>query len=514
MAEHAPAASRVHKSSLDSSNLTKTCFNPDLVPFSIATSQKMYANLFDGEEAFVLPAQRPPTTSAPPEEPFVLEGWEEADHQAPPKPIATPSAFWLRKRALRARIQDAEATRQKAPAPRIGRWLQSLTRLPQQCFEAFCGGFQWVKSMVGGKRKLIAVEGCDAESSTPMKRARLEDANEASAEVEDRQEGHIADEAVNPLIEMPDFDDFGYGAAEDQAATDAILGADDEFNAEPIEPEVQAEEEVMEVDADEVVEVMEVDEVDAAGIGEAIAPVPEAPVVVPPVPANVMPQPAAPRRRYGPRGPRKNPLEVIQRALGKGFEVQLLANGTVKLVGVLPGFDRSSLIYRKAVSGGYIITAPFRSRFTHVSAGSEHAMLLTSKNRLMTLGSNAGGQLGTRRLAVSGGYIITAPFRSRFTHVSAGSEHAMLLTSKNRLMTLGSNAGGQLGTRRLVGLSRVASQTLGSIERGPIGTAKVKFESIMARGTESWAWDKDGLAYYCGTANDGSWRSATFKKVE
>uniref|UniRef100_A0A7E4VVH7 EFTUD2 domain-containing protein n=1 Tax=Panagrellus redivivus TaxID=6233 RepID=A0A7E4VVH7_PANRE len=69
---------------------------------------------------------------------------------------------------------------------------------------------------------------------------------------------------------MPDFDDFGYGAAEDQAATDAILSADDEFNVEPIEPEAHAEpiaeeEEVMEVDAIEVVEVMEVDDVDAAG---------------------------------------------------------------------------------------------------------------------------------------------------------------------------------------------------------------------------------------------------------
>ena len=86
-----------------------------------------------------------------------------------------------------------------------------------------------------------------------------------------------------------------------------------------------------------------------------------------------------------------------------------------------------------------------------IAAGYEHAMAVTSTGQLYSFGFNIHGQLG--RAANSGTNnpnpkpaLVTLPGPTgQITHISAGQDHSMVLTSTGQIYTFGSNEEGQLG---------------------------------------------------------------------
>uniref|UniRef100_A0A7E4W4P4 YDG domain-containing protein n=1 Tax=Panagrellus redivivus TaxID=6233 RepID=A0A7E4W4P4_PANRE len=426
------------------------------------------SDLIDGEEEFVLQPRLPPPSSSA--TPFVLEGWNDVE---PPAPLPeTPSRFSVLRQTIRRKILALQAARKKAPSSRIGSLARMMEALRRR-WMSLKGGVQWVVGAVsGGRRKRVAEDDC--ESVNPdheAKRSRLDDGKDDS--MEEQGEGNLED-ANDDFVDVPvpdfdGFDDFGYGQAEDQAATDAILAADFDFHADivhPEEPYVNEEPIAMAgAPIDEFEAVVE------APVAQADQPAParqsrprraKAPAPVKPASRAkaTARQKRAPKRKGG-RRPRQDPLEVLETASGKGFQIERRFNGTARLTGTFPGVDsnRSALLH-KAAHGGVTITAPARSRITQVAAGANFVMLLTNKGRLMMLGNNAHGQLGCRG--------------------------------------------------RTPRKTRVASQSLGWMQRGPIGMASVHIVSIKAVGHASYALDSANQAYRCGAAR--GWRAPIMEK--
>uniref|UniRef100_A0A7E4UW39 SGNH_hydro domain-containing protein n=1 Tax=Panagrellus redivivus TaxID=6233 RepID=A0A7E4UW39_PANRE len=193
--------------------------------------------LFDGEEDFVLPAPRLPP---PPSAPFELEGW--ADVQPAPRPtspVKKPAGCMSLRQKLRQKIQGLREARQKAPTS-IGRFAQKVSAVKQRLFDAIRGGFQRAVGGMFGKRKRVADVASEAvDIPIQAKRGRFDGDNEAPADLPAYQEGHReAEEVIDEVFDVPvpdfdGFDDFEYGRAEDQAATEAILevGLDPEDRA-------------------------------------------------------------------------------------------------------------------------------------------------------------------------------------------------------------------------------------------------------------------------------------------
>uniref|UniRef100_A0A7E4UUT3 Uncharacterized protein n=1 Tax=Panagrellus redivivus TaxID=6233 RepID=A0A7E4UUT3_PANRE len=191
--------------------------------------------LFDGEEDFVLPApQLPP----PPSAPFELEGWTDVQPAPrPASPVKKPAGSLTLRQKLRQKIKGLREARQKAPTS-IGRFAQKVSAVKQRLFDAVRGGFQRAVGGMFGKRKRLA----DVASEAPIhaKRGRFDGDNGAPADLTAYQKGHReAEEVIDEVfvdVPVPDFDgfdDFEYGRAEDQAATEVILevGLDPEDRA-------------------------------------------------------------------------------------------------------------------------------------------------------------------------------------------------------------------------------------------------------------------------------------------
>uniref|UniRef100_A0A7E4W4N1 Reverse transcriptase domain-containing protein n=1 Tax=Panagrellus redivivus TaxID=6233 RepID=A0A7E4W4N1_PANRE len=170
----------------------------------------------------------------------------------------------------------------------------------------------------------------------------------------------------------------------------------------------------------------------------------------------------AKRRRRAPIQPARPAM--LQRCRRDGFTVKLMADHTVRISGTIPGIDwKASSLFKAAHDGEVVLRAPPRSKFTKIAAGTSHVMMLTDKDRVMIVGSNRFGQLGT---------------------------------SLSRAK-----------------LTRAAAQTPATILRPLYGMAGKKVERIEAQGNESSVW-VGGVQYCCGVASDHSWRSSVMKPVE
>uniref|UniRef100_A0A7E4UWY0 HIRAN domain-containing protein n=1 Tax=Panagrellus redivivus TaxID=6233 RepID=A0A7E4UWY0_PANRE len=269
--------------------------------------------------------------------------------------------------------------------------------------------------------------------------------------------------------------------------------------------DVQAEDVPFEEDEDEVIqdigqpddidqeEVVPVEEV--AENGNVELPVQQ--VVVQPVEAPLTPEDALPvRRRQPPRkakqttrkakpapkkaakkAPKKAPVKrrrrrvpvqqprpsMVQRVRGRGFVVKRMSDNTVRISGMIPNVDwKASSLFKAAHDGEVVIRAPPRSRFTNIAVGHSHVMMLTSQHRVIIIGSNKFGQLG-----------------SSFSR------------SK---------------------LTRAAAQTPGAIFRPLYGMVGLEVKRIRAEGHESWAYvGDDQTPYCCGVASDHTWRSSVME---
>ena len=93
--------------------------------------------------------------------------------------------------------------------------------------------------------------------------------------------------------------------------------------------------------------------------------------------------------------------------------------------------------------------------FTSVSTGSMHSLALSSEGRVFAWGLNNSGQLGNgTNLDKTTPFDITSMFNfatdEEAIQISSGQYHSIVLSSKGRVFTFGTNANGQLGNETFV----------------------------------------------------------------
>lgn len=187
-------------------------------------------------------------------------------------------------------------------------------------------------------------------------------------------------------------------------------------------------------------------------------------------------------------------------AAGGAFTVGLTTSGTVEAW----GSDSLGQLGDGATHGQ---TAPVAVLLPHVpiiavTAGSAHALALTSTGQVYAWGANTLGQLGTGiSSAASTPVPVAAPAGVTFTAVAAGGDHSLALSSTGVVYAWGDNRHGQLGTG-----TTVPAPTPVAVN-APAG---VTFTAVAAGTGHSLALGSDGQVYAWGFGASGQLGNSAF----
>jgi alpha-tubulin suppressor-like RCC1 family protein len=188
-------------------------------------------------------------------------------------------------------------------------------------------------------------------------------------------------------------------------------------------------------------------------------------------------------------------------AAGGSFTVGLTTSGTVEtwgdgLLGELGDGGTTSSTTPVGV------TFPAGTVVTQVTAGSSHALALTSAGQVYAWGAGLEGQLGDGSTALrTAPTPVTFPAGTVVTQVSAGGDHSMALTSTGELYAWGDNSHGQLGDGTTTG-----SDTPVAVP-APTG---LTFTDISAGTSHSLAVGSDGSVWAWGLGASGQLGDGSF----
>lgn len=132
-----------------------------------------------------------------------------------------------------------------------------------------------------------------------------------------------------------------------------------------------------------------------------------------------------------------------------------------------------------------------------VSAGSWHSVVITSKGRALAFGSSNYGQLGLGNLN-NQLFPVEVPKPSqdpniRFTEASAGGSHTLFLGSDGNVYGVGMNKYGALGNGSRTDIQLSLTRML-----KPQNASNVRFTNVSAGGYHSLMVGDDGYLYGCG----------------
>lgn len=104
-----------------------------------------------------------------------------------------------------------------------------------------------------------------------------------------------------------------------------------------------------------------------------------------------------------------------------------------------------------STSSPVLVSGPAGASWSAISAGTSHALAITTLGRLYAWGIGGGGRLGDLSIVTkSSPVLVSGPASTSWLAVSAGTSHSMALTTANSLYMWGAGTSGQLGNNSTV----------------------------------------------------------------
>lgn len=131
-----------------------------------------------------------------------------------------------------------------------------------------------------------------------------------------------------------------------------------------------------------------------------------------------------------------------------------------------------------------------------VSLGEYHCLYITDTGTLYAVGLGDGGRLGSNQentICVPQRVILRDPRKSEtIIRASAARDHSIILTSRNRVLTTGSNVYGQLGLPGIQKSLIFRDVDFGAVDvPNQIGVVACKYHSVSYSNIEVHAWGEN-----------------------
>jgi alpha-tubulin suppressor-like RCC1 family protein len=224
--------------------------------------------------------------------------------------------------------------------------------------------------------------------------------------------------------------------------------------------------------------------------------------------------------------------QTVDVSLGGAWALGIKTDGTLWAWGnnAAGALGTSSLT---STSSPVLVSGPAGASWSAISAGTSHALAITTLGRLYAWGSNVSGRLGDLSIVTkSSPVLVSGPAATSWLAVSAGGAHSMAITTGQVGYAWGNGANGQLGSGStvfnwssplLVGVSPTTSvaagdthslllfqgrpYATGSASAGQLGNSSLLQVSgwvvVSGPAATSWASVSAGTSYSAGITTAG-----------
>lgn len=224
--------------------------------------------------------------------------------------------------------------------------------------------------------------------------------------------------------------------------------------------------------------------------------------------------------------------QTVDVSLGGAWALGIKTDGTLwawgnNLAGALGTANLTS------TSSPVLVSGPAGASWSAISAGTSHALAITTLGRLYAWGEGLAGRLGDlSAVTKSSPVLVSGPASTSWSAVSAGGAHSMAQTATNSLYTWGTGTSGQLGnnstllnisspiavfglvnslaagdTHSLIISSTGVPYATGSASVGQLGTLSVSqrsgFTIVSGPAATSWVSISAGLSHSAGITSTG-----------
>lgn len=137
--------------------------------------------------------------------------------------------------------------------------------------------------------------------------------------------------------------------------------------------------------------------------------------------------------------------QAVDVSLGGQWALGIKTDGTLWAWGNNAG-GALGIASLTSTSSPVLVSGPAGASWSAISAGTSHALAITTVGRLYAWGLGTGGRLGDlTTVSKSSPVLVSGPATTSWTSVSAGGAHSLAIAGVNSVYAWGTNTNGQLG---------------------------------------------------------------------